>query len=460
MRFRLHALRASLIVLAVGCSAWAMEPSSHKHRAYSPPRNVMVASDRTEPVISADPRNPRDIAGGSNTDYDAIYPVGFPDSYFYSRNGGNSWLVGDIPIRQPFTTEADPSIAFDSHGIAYFVALGEAPAYCTDSSSAVLISRSTDGGRHWSYPVTVDGGVGAHDKPYVGIESLSRGPDHIFVVWDRDLDSGTQLFINRSIDGGRHFSSGHLLEQSRWFNFGAVPVIGPHGRITVVWATFPTNGKTKPLPERIVARTSSNDGITWKPKVSPSGGYFTGLPNLVNPESLRVLSSPAAVVLPGGYIYVGWAAVHARYKSGAISADIMLSGSDDGRKWSKPIRVNDSRTSDRFMPTLASVQRNHLEVAFYDRRSNGHDFDVYASGVTGVPGHLKTHRNLRMNSRHAPASLIHYVPDTSCFFQGRFFGDYISSTVDKWGWYHVIWADTQRQVPGVTDIWTTTLKVR
>jgi hypothetical protein len=420
----------------------------------------MVAVDRTEPVIAANPRNPRNLAGGSNTNYDASYPVGYPDSYFYSGNGGNSWLVGDIPIRRPFTTQADPSIAFDSRGVAYYVALGEAPAYCTDNSSAVLISRSTDGGRHWSYPVIVDGGSGAHDKPYLGIESFAHGPDHIFVVWDRYLDTGTQLFINRSTDGGRHFSSGHLLEQSSWFNFGAVPVMGPHARITVVWATFPRNGNTKPLPERIVSRTSTSDGVTWKPKVSPSGRYFTGLPNWLNPEALRILSSPTAVELPGGYIYAAWAAVHSRSRSGALSADIMLSGSRDAKTWSKPIRVNDSRTSDRFMPTLAAIQRNHLEVAFYDRRSNGRDFDVYATGVSGVPGRLKVRGNLRMNASHAPAGLIHYVPNTSCFFPGRFFGDYISSTVDRWGYYHVIWADTQRQVAGVTDIWTTSLKVR
>jgi hypothetical protein len=460
MLLRTSGFRGSLILLAVASAAWTAHSSSRKPRVHFPPPNVLVAEDRTEPVIAADPRNPRELAGGSNTDYDATYPLGFPDTFFYSRNGGNSWSVGNVPIREPFTTEADPSIAFDSHGVAYFVALGEAPSYCTDSASAVLLSRSTDGGRHWSYPSVVDGGSGAHDKPYLAVESFAHGPDHVFVAWDRELNDGTELFIDRSTDGGRRFSSGHLLEQSSWANFGAIPVVGSKRHITVLWSTYPRNESSRTLSERIVSRTSTDDGVTWRSKVSPSGGYFTGLPNLLNPEALRVLSSPAAVGLPGGYLYATWAAVHARHKNGTVSADIMLAGSRNGRRWSRPVRVNTSRTRDRFMPTIAAAGRNHLEVAFYDRRSNGHDFDVYAAGVTGVPGHLKVGANIRLNSGHAPASLIHYVPNTSCFFPGRFFGDYISSAVDRWGYYHVIWADTQRQAPGVTDIWTTSLKAR
>jgi hypothetical protein len=425
----------------------------------NPPPNVLIAKDRTEPVIAINPRDPLNFVGGSNPNYDVAVSGGFPASAFSSHDGGKTWSVSTVPLRAPYTTASDPSVAFDRHGTAFFVYFGMASSYCSTGSSAVLIARSHDGGRHFGQLVTVDNSPGFHDKPYLAVQSFAHRPDHIFIVWDRWQTNTIQLLLQRSVDGGWHFSPPALLAQSTWLNFGAMPVVGPHGRITVIWAQFPPNGGTNPLREQILARTSYDDGVHWGPIVSVSHGYFWGMPNMVLPGQLRVFDIPSITVTKQGLLYAAWTVVRVHQAWGGVLSDIVVSRSHDGVHWSPTVRVNDSLAGDRFMPTVSALPDGSVGVAFYDRRTNHQDFNVYAARVFSVNGKLQASSNIRLNAGRAPTNNIYYIQGNSCLEPGRFFGDYISSVADPHGNFHVIWADTQRQANGQTDIWTASVKL-
>lgn len=457
----IHTVVALALLVILGprtAAARGVDFQAPSSRQPTPSTNVLVVRDRTEPALAINPRNPSNLAGESNPSYNINYPVGQPTTEFASFDGGKTWSTQDLPLKSPYIDTADPSVAFDSHGTAYFLYLGESPAYCTAGASAVVLVRSTDGGRHLSAPLIVDAG-GSHDKPWLAVQSFPNRPDHVFVVWSRFIDHGMQLFVQRSLDGGRHFSRPTLLTQSSWFNFGAMPVVGPRGRVTVVWATFVEKGG-QPIPEQILARTSRDDGSHWEPAVSVSHGAFAGMPNLVVPGDLRVFDLPSIAVTRSGALYVAWTAVRVHQSWGGVLSNVLLARSTDGTHWSAPVRVNDSLSGDRFMPTVSALPDGSAGIAFYDRRTNHTDFNVYAARVVSTKGKLVAGPNVRLNAGPGPEDNIYEVPSGACVLHGRFFGDYLSSAADAHGTFHVIWGDTQRLANGQTDIWTASFRWR
>jgi hypothetical protein len=137
-----------------------------------------------------------------------------------------------------------------------------------------------------------------------------------------------------------------------------------------------------------------------------------------------------------------------------MTSDIMLARSHDGGlHWSAPVRVNDVRSGDRFMPAIASLAGGGVGVAFYDRRRSPDLLDVYAARVH-FSGHVLVSPNVRVTGGNAPVGDIQYLPPGStCFLPGRFFGDYIGAAGDRSGGLCVVWADTQLHIPNETDIW-------
>jgi hypothetical protein len=93
-----------------------------------------------------------------------------------------------------------------------------------------------------------------------------------------------------------------------------------------------------------------------------------------------------------------------------------------------------------------------LGIAFYDRRFHPWQLGVYAARASFDHGFRVT-RNVRVNGGSSPVADIYYLPvGATCFPGGRFFGDYIGSSVDGDG-LAVVWADTQLHRYDETDIW-------
>jgi hypothetical protein len=403
-------------------------------------------------MIAVDPTHPSYIVVGTNTNYDA--PIGdlFPTGYFASSNGGRSFVEGVAPMVRPFTTGADPSTAIARDGTVFFDFLSETPSYCSGGRSAVILTHSIDHGRSFRPPVVVDINS-ADDKPFMTVESIPNRPSHVFVVWTRWHNAGSDIWFARSTDGGAHFSPPHMLYSSKLDNFGPMPVVGPRGRVSVFWATFPERSLTSVAPARILMRSSSNDGVHFGVQRHVSG-WFTSLPRMVTPGSLRNLTGPGATSDGNGVLYASWAQVARQRAGGAVDADIVITRSTDGgAHWSRPVRVNDARGADRFMPSLTAWSDASVGVAFYDRRNGPGRLDVYASRVR-FSGKLTASANVQVNQGASPTADIYYIaPGSTCLSPGRFFGDYIGAAAAPHHRLCVVWSSARSQFPGTTDIW-------
>lgn len=441
-------LRALGAVVAL-CSV--LIPSLHSSGAASP-ANVLLSRGRTEPVVAIDPGNPSIVVGAANTNYSA--PVGdtLPTAYFWSGDGGKSFHEGVMPIVRPYTTGADTTVAVAGDGTVFYSYLGETPSYCSGGRSAIVVAHSTDHGRSYRQPTPIDTNP-ADDKPDLAIRSVKGAPSHLFVAWTRWLDNSSEIWFSRSIDGGAHFARPIRIQGSRLDNFGPVPAVGPDGHVYVFWAEFPEEPLGNLSPTRLLMRVSTDEGRTFGP-IRTVTARFPAVPRMAQPGSLRNLTMPAVAVDSRGVISVAWSQARRKRADGSVDADINLSRSaDEGRSWSRPIRVNDSRRHDRFMPALTAWPDGSLGIAFYDRRADLQALDVYAARVW--PGtRLTVSPNVRINARRAPISSIYYIrPGSTCFSPGRFFGDYIGVAPAPHGNLCVVWADTQLQVYNETDIW-------
>jgi hypothetical protein len=451
-------MRSLILSLSIALSIGALSPAS----ANAAGRNVLLARGRTEPVVAVDPSNPSIIVAGSNTNYGAPVAGTYPTAHFTSHDGGRSFTFGGMPVRGPYTTNADPTIAFASSGTAFYSYLGETPAYCSNGGSAVLLTTSTDGGRSFRYPTIVDSNP-ADDKPNMVVESERGARAHVFVTWTRWHSKGSaswsDIWIARSLNGGQNFSRPKMLKSSSLNNFGTAPLVVPGHRIYVFWSVFPDSGLTAVGHVQIFLRVSTDDGAHFGP-ARRIAGPFRSIPEMDQPGSLRSLTMPAVGVSNSGVVYVAWSQVSKLLGQGAVNADIeLIRSTNGGVTWSRARRVNDVRRGDRFMPSLSVLPDGSVGLAFYDRRNHPWELDTYAAHATFAGGFRLAH-NLRLNRTYSSISDIYYIkPGSTCFSPGRFFGDYIGTSSSTGQYLCAVWADTQLHVSQETDVWFTRVKL-
>ena len=181
-----------------------------------------------EIAIAVDPTNSQHLVAGSN-DYfyrfnnstgarQAIVPTGF----FTSFDGGATWIDGQIPMRSG-NGAGDPAPAFDSkNGVVLMAQLenvgGLGGPYV--SQGDVSVSRSTDGGRNWSEPITVMQGTGSsigpanravfYDKEWLTVDNNPESPHYgrAYLTSSRFLNTlhgayaESPIWFSYSDDGG------------------------------------------------------------------------------------------------------------------------------------------------------------------------------------------------------------------------------------------------------------------
>ena len=143
---------------------------------------------QNETAIAQNRFNPRQLVAGFND-----YRRGDGNCYAAtSSNGGASWSDSTIPMsftrgtafggaaRQYWQAGGDPSVAWDTHGNAYFACQvfqrGPSTTNNPDQSSAVYVFRSTgDGGASWDFPGRAGGGDLHHDRRAVQRQAVHDG---------------------------------------------------------------------------------------------------------------------------------------------------------------------------------------------------------------------------------------------------------------------------------------------
>ncbi|MBP1653601.1 MAG: BNR/Asp-box repeat protein, partial [Bacteroidetes bacterium] len=190
-------VRHFLVLLAVWCGTGGI--------LYAQVRNVRVsapgAEGPNEVSIAINPRNPLQLAAGSNLRY-----------FYRSSDGGATWVQSLLPRG----TWGDPCVAFDRDGVLLYAHLANlpAPGYFIDR---LIVHRSTDGGETWvdSVEVGYRPPRAQQDKEWLAADMTpSPFQGSIYVTWtefDRygsaAAGDSSRILFARSIDRGATWSA-------------------------------------------------------------------------------------------------------------------------------------------------------------------------------------------------------------------------------------------------------------
>jgi photosystem II stability/assembly factor-like uncharacterized protein len=143
---------------------------------------------------------------------------------------------------------------------------------------------------------------------------------------------------------------------------GAVAAVGPDGEVYVAWAW-----KNKIWFDRSLDR-----GKSWLAKDKKigrqSGGWNQEVPGLYRWNGMPITVCDLSDGPNRGTIYICWS----DHRNGKGNIDIwLISSSDRGESWSKPVRINDDEgKAMQFLPWLAIDQTSgYLYCIYYDRRA-------------------------------------------------------------------------------------------
>jgi hypothetical protein len=312
-----------------------------------------------------------------------------------STNGGGSWQLVPLPGLSPCTGGAfqratDPWITFGPDGTLHAVSLAfdeDAPG-----ANAMLAQRSTDGGFTWSAPVTLtftNAPEVFNDKQTVTADPTDA--NYVYAVWDRlepyrgdvNLFSGPTIFT-RSTDGGVTWEPVRVIYATKKFQqtLGNQILVRPDG-VLVNLATGIRALKTGKGRCQLLVQTSADKGVTWsKPrkalKLAPRSAFDAGQVGVFDPQTREALrtgdSIPAVAVHPvNGTLYAVW---EESSFSDYGRNEIAFSQSVDGRKWSKPIKINQTpgkgpgANRQAFNPAVRVALDGTICVTYYDFRDN------------------------------------------------------------------------------------------
>jgi len=356
--------------------------------------DVPVSRDRTIPhyemTLAADPRDGRHLLGMSITR--AGRERGSACRAFASFDGGWTWSTSDLP-GQLDRGGIDPQVAFDAEGTAYAVVLGGAATPAANGRrDALLVFRSSDGGRSWSEPVAVGTGE-THDAPGLEVDTTG-GPFHGRIYISTNYGEETlRNGLLRSADGGRTFAGpvelpgggeGVLCMNEPLLVLRDGTLLSPLTCIDDVPASYAVTGRRT---QRLGVTTSRDGGVTFSPLA------WTGVRMEEDQASLWEIHAFRFALDRGSprfrdRLYAVWG----DYREGAPRIWIATSA-DGGKSWTEghPVDPQAPNGTRQGMPAIAVDTDGIVGVLWFDTRyasATGYDAVFSASldgGATFLP---------------------------------------------------------------------------
>ena len=310
-------------------------------------RNILITRDfsaatfQTEPSIAVNPNDPDHLILGT-IDYN------FPNvSSYVSIDGGVTWEGPFLPnyLKDDLGSGGDPVVAFDRDGNAYmiFISIGTeeytvGPAAGIGVVSSIGITRSEDGGRTWSEPVS---------SARSGIESNLASDETGRVTGDITLSFLDKPWLSIGPDPENpsndviYITYTEFLERFSVFRIGDLPFFGVPILETVIRLVRSNDGgkswsepiNVSPVVRRIFGATSSepdDEGAAGAPLQEPSSGPA---------GTKRVVQGSQPAVAPDGTLFVAWLDSTDDDSMEGL-AEVYVARSDDGGKTlSTPVRT-------------------------------------------------------------------------------------------------------------------------
>ena len=389
-----------------------------------PTTGLAYTGAEVEPSIAVNPANPNNLVGAWQQDrWSNGGARGLGSAY--SLDGGGTWTRTSVPFSRcsggtaanggDYERATDPWVTFAPDGTAYQIALGFNNQ--RNGDNAILVARSTDGGRTWSNPVTLkrDGAANFNDK-----EAITADPTdarYVYAVWDRLTGNNGPTWFARTADGGATWEPARNLYDPgpNGQTINNQIVVLPDGTLVLFFTEIANVGAPN---IRLRVMRSADKGATWSAPITIAANQSIGT---VDPETgtgIRdgsILGSIAAG--KDGTLAAAWQ--DSRF-SGSRD-DIAFSRSiDGGLTWTTTACMSCGTSAPAFLPAVAIRDDGVIGVAYYSLAANTADPNTLPTLyvlATSSDGATWTTRQLAEPFDYATAALA----------GGRYFlGDYMS----------------------------------
>jgi hypothetical protein len=325
-----------------------------------------------EPSIAINPLNTDNIVAGSVL-----------DNVYVSNDGGSSWKRDKL--KSPYNVYGDPVIRFNQDGSVMYAHLSNPANKAYNSEEfldRIIVQLSKDQGRTWSDGTYPKGNQKKdHDKQWLHVNPIDKS---VLMAWtefdkygSKDDKDKSRILFSKSMDGGQTWADaisisdieGNCIDDDMTTE-GAHPCVGIDGTYYAVWS----------FDSKIYLDISTDKGKTWSTDVviaDQVNGWTLDIPGIGRCNGMPIFEVDYSNGKHRGTLYVSWA----DQRNGENNTDIwIISSKDNGKSWSKPIRVNDDfgQKHQFFAWMDIDPTTGIIYIVFYDRRNHeDNNTDVY-----------------------------------------------------------------------------------
>jgi hypothetical protein len=397
---------ATLIATAAWAGIFTASPPTVVSAAVSPFASCTADAGQTatnfrntevEPWVDVNPTNPNNIVATWQQDR---WSDGGARGLVagVSHDGGASWRDVVIPGvstcsgNPSYLRASDPWLSFAPNGSLYHISLSANGGITAAGfpNSAILVSKSTDGGDTWGNPIALRTDTGPNilnDK-----ESLTADPTSsnlVYAVWDRleianENADPVQVFLHaigsrgptwfsRTTNGGTSWEPARIIFDPGEVNqtIGNQIVVLPNGNVldffNVIF-NFKNTGKHR--GQNVAFISSTDKGATWSGAkiVDRLVGVTVRDPDTGQIVRTADFNPDVAVDPANGNIYVVWQ--DGRFTTGRSSVAFTMS-TTGGATWSPTVKLNlNSGGTSGFLPSVHVAAGGIVGVSYYDFRNN------------------------------------------------------------------------------------------
>jgi hypothetical protein len=357
-------------------------------------------NSEVEPWVEVDPTNPNNIIaswqqdrwsnGGArglitavSHDGGATWDTTF--AHFSTCSGGTAANGGN------YERASDPWVTFAPNGDAYQISLSV--NLFEDPATAILVSKSTDGGDIWSEPITLARDIsGVAPFPFNDKESITADPtsaNRVYAVWDRTRFPSDRANFNaqhafsfrgdivfaRTLDAGNTWEPAHTIFEPKknQATIGHQIVVQPDGDLFDFFTFFQGSGNNAPGAS-LAYVTSTDHGATWSDPIVIRKIRFIGAfdPDTGLPIRAEGFTPEVAVDRANGNLYVTWQDT----MFAGVDQIAFTMSSNGGASWSDPVKVSqtppsaDIANEQAWVPAVDVADDGTIAVTYYDFRNN------------------------------------------------------------------------------------------
>jgi hypothetical protein len=350
-----------------------------------PDTGTLYPNAEVEPFASVNPRFPLNLIGVWQQDrWSNGGSRGLGTGY--SFDGGVTWkrvfppfsrcAGGNDANNGNYERATDPWVSFSPNGVAHQMALSFDDTITPGKpASAMLASRSTDGGRSWSKSIVL---VADTEERFNDKNAMTADPTdsrYVYAVWDRlsfvpGEGAGPILFA-RSVDNGVSWEPTRIIYDPGLTTqtIGARIEVLPNGDLVNLFTQIDLNTNANIL----YVLLSKDKGTTWSAPIKVADAITFGAKDPETGAAIRDGSTLAQLAIDSkGVITVVWQ--DARFSPGNTLEGIVVSqSSDGGNTWSAPVQINRDPLVQAFLPSIHVRKDGTIGVTYYDLRSNTAD---------------------------------------------------------------------------------------